>query len=84
MIFLIVIKRDPLVQIKIRDFSVKFIRLPHNYQSKIGFDTLIQIVILEKMINIMGATIVDEDIELKLKNSRKNYLGTRLLYFLYI
>ena len=42
------------------------------YQSKIGYETLIQNVILEEFINLMGATITDVDIELKLKISRIN------------
>ena len=42
---------------------------PYNYQSKIGYVTLIQNVILKELINIMGATITDLDIELKMKIS---------------
>ena len=45
-------------------------RLPYIYQSKIGYDTLIQNVILIKLIKILGTTIVDIDIELKMKISR--------------
>ena len=43
----------------------KYTRLPYKYHSKIGFDTLIQNVILKEIINLMGATIVHKDIELK-------------------
>ena len=43
-----------------------------------GCDTLIQNVILEELINIMGTTITDLDIELKMKIIRINYLGSRL------
>ena len=68
--FITVIKRDPQVQNKMKDMFDKYIRLPYNYQSKIGFDTLIQNVILKEMINLMGTTIVDIDIELKTKISR--------------
>ena len=68
--FITVIKRDPQVQNKMKDMFDKYIRLPYNYQSKIGFDTLIQTVILKEMINLMGTTIVDIDIELKTKISR--------------
>ena len=46
--FLNVIKRDPQVQIKIKEILDKYNRLPYNYQSKIGYDTLIQNVILKK------------------------------------
>ena len=52
----------------------RYNRLPPNYQPKIGFDTLIQNVILQELINILGATITDLDIELKMKNSRIKYL----------
>ena len=52
----------------------RYNRLPPNYQSKIGYDTLIQIVFLKELINIMGTTITDLDIELKMKISRIKYL----------
>ena len=39
-------------------------RLPYNYQSKKGYDTLIQNVFLKEIINPMEVTIVDMDIEL--------------------
>ena len=47
-------------------------RLPCNYRSKIGYDCLIQYVILEELINIMGTTITDLDIELKRKLVESN------------
>ena len=40
---------------------------------------LIQNVILKEMINIMGTTKTDLDIDLKMKISRINYLESRLL-----
>ena len=58
-----VYKRDPLVRTKIKDISHKINREPLNYQSEIGYDTLIQNVTLKELINIMGATIVDIDIK---------------------
>ena len=67
--FINVIKKDPKIQIKINDILNKYQRLTYNYQSQIGYDTLIQNVILKKMINLMGTTIVDIDIELKMKIS---------------
>ena len=42
-----------------------------------GYDTLIQNVILQELINIMGATITDLDIELKMKISRIKYLRNK-------
>ena len=52
----------------------RYNRLSPNYQSKIGDQTLIQNVILKKLINIMGTTITDLDIELTKKISRIDYL----------
>ena len=52
-------------------------RLPYKYQSKIGYDCLIQNFIFKELINIMGTTITDLDIELKLKNSRIEYLENK-------
>ena len=54
-------------------------RLPYNYRSKIGYDCLIQNVILKELINIMGATITDLDIELKMKFIRIKYLENSIL-----
>ena len=77
--FINVIKKDPKVQIKINDMLDRFNRLPYNYQLKIGYDTSIQTVILKELINIMGITITDLDIELKMKISRIEYLESRLI-----
>ena len=57
-------------------------RLPYNYQSKIGYDILIQTVIIKEKITLMGATMVD--IEFKLKIIISKYLESRLLQFLCI
>ena len=61
--FIIVSKKDPHVRIKINDMLDRYNRLPYKYQSKIGFDTLIQNVFLREMIKLMGATIVDIDVK---------------------
>ena len=61
-----VIKKDPKVQNKINDTLYRYMRLPYKYRSKIGYDTLIQNIILKEMINTLGATITDLDIELKM------------------
>ena len=52
----------------------KYTRLPYNYQSKIGYNTLIQTDILKELIKIMGTTITNIDIELKMKISRDENL----------
>ena len=74
------IKKDPQICIKIKDMLDRYMRLPYNYQSKIGYDNLIQNVILKELIKIMGTTITDLDIELKMKISRIKYLESKNLY----
>ena len=71
--FVTMIRKDPKVRIKITDMLDRYNRLPPKYQSKIGYDTLFQNVILKEIINIMGTTITDLDIELKMKISRMKY-----------
>ena len=57
--FINVIRKDPKVRVKINDMLDRYNRLPYNYQSKVGYDTLIQNVILKELVNIMGTTITD-------------------------
>ena len=52
--FIKVIKRHPKVRIKINNMLDRYNRLPFNYQSKIGYDTLIQNVNRKELINIIG------------------------------
>ena len=40
--FINVIKKDPQVRIKMNNILDRYSKLPYNYQSKIGYDTLIQ------------------------------------------
>ena len=68
--FIKLIKKDPEVRIKINDMLNRYNKIPLNYQSKIGYDTSIQNVKIKELRNIMGTTIIDLDIELKLKISR--------------
>ena len=77
--FIDVIKEDTQVRIKINDRLDRYKRLPYNHQLKIGYDAMIQNVILKEIINTMGTTITDLDIELKMKNSRSEYLESKLL-----
>ena len=63
-------KKDPQKRIKINIMLYRYNRVPYNYQSKIGYDSLIQNVILTEMINTMAITKTDLDKELKLKISR--------------
>ena len=78
--FVNVIGKDPKVRNKIKDMLDRYIRLPYNYQSKIGYDTLLQNVILKELINIKGTIITDLDIELKMKISRTKYLENKHSY----
>ena len=68
--FMNVIKKYPQMRAKINNMLDRYNTLPYKYQSKIGYDTLIQNVILKELINIMSTTITDLDIELKMKISR--------------
>ena len=68
--FMKVIEKDPQIRIKTNDMLEMYMRLPYNYQSKVGYDTLIQNVSLKELIIIMGTTITDLDIEIKKKISR--------------
>ena len=54
-------------------------RLPYNYETKVGYDTLIRKVSFKEINNLLGATVVDIDIELKMKISKIKYLESRLL-----
>ena len=75
--FLKVNKKDPQIRNKINNMLDRYIRIPYNYESKTGYDTLIQNVVLEELIEIMGTTIADIDIDLKKKISRTNYLESK-------
>ena len=77
--FINVIKNDPQEQRKMKDILDEYNRLPCFYQSKIGYDTLIQKVTPKEILNLIGTTIVDIDIELKTKISGIKYLEGRLL-----
>ena len=76
--FIKVTKKDPQVRIKINNLLDRYKRKLYNYQSKIGYGTLIQMVTFTELLNMMGTTITDLDIELKLKISRIKYLETKI------
>ena len=78
--FLNVIEKDPKVRIKINDMLDRYNRLPYIYQSKIGYDSLIQNVIFKELITILGTTITDLDDELKLKIISFVYLEIKNSY----
>ena len=76
--FVNVNKKAPQVRIKINNLLDRYNRLPSNYQPKIAYDCLIQNVVLKELINIMGTTRIDLDLELKMKISGTKYLENRL------
>ena len=57
--FINVIRKDPEVWVKINDMLDRYMRLPYKHQSEIGYDTLIQNVILKELIKVMSTTITD-------------------------
>ena len=75
--FINVIKKDPQIGNKLYVMLDKYNRLPYKYRSKIGYDSLIQNVILKELINIMGTAITVMDTELKRKISRIEYLESK-------
>ena len=62
--FIKVIKKDPKIQNKIYNMLHRYLSLPYDFQSKIGYNSLIQNVVLEELINVMSTIIVNLDIEL--------------------
>ena len=49
--FVNVIKKDHEVRVKINDSLDRYMRLPYKYESKIGYDTLIQNNFFKELIN---------------------------------
>ena len=72
--FIKAIQKDPRVQNKINIMLDRYMSLPYDFQSKIGFNSLIQNFILKELINIMGTMITDLDAQLKMKINRIKYL----------
>ena len=61
------IKKDPKICKNISVMLDRYLALPYEFRSKIGYNSLIQNVILKELINMLSLIIVDLDIELKLK-----------------
>ena len=74
-----VIKKNPKVRIKINDMLDRYNRFTLRNQSKIGYDTLIQNVLIKELLDILGTTITALNIELTVKISRIKYLESKLL-----
>ena len=45
----------------------RYMSLPYDFQSKIGYNSLMQNVFLQELIIIMSLIITDLDVELKMK-----------------
>ena len=76
-VFISIIRKDPKVRVIINDTLDRYMRLPYKSQSKRGYGCLIQISILKELLNIMGSTMTDLDIELKMKIIRIEYSGNK-------
>ena len=65
-----VIKKDPRVQNNIDIMLDRYLSLPYDFQLRIGYNSLIQNVILKELINLMTMTINDLDIELTILSNK--------------
>ena len=68
--FIKVIKKDPRVQNNINIMLDRYMSLPYDFQSRMGYNSLIQNIILKELINIMAMIINDLDIELKILSNK--------------
>ena len=65
--FIKAIKKDPKICNNINTMLDRYMSLPYEFQSKIGYNSLIQNIILKELINMLSLVITDLDIELKIK-----------------
>ena len=65
--FVKVIEKDPNVRDKTNIMLDRYMNLLYDFQSRMGYNSLIQNVILKELINIMATVITDLDVELKTK-----------------
>ena len=65
--FIKVIKKYPEIRRNINIMLDRYMSLPYDFQSRIGYNSLIQNVFLKELINMMSMIITDLDIELKMK-----------------
>ena len=64
--FINAIEKDPKICNNINIMLDRYMSLPYDFRSKIGYNTLIQNVVLKELINIMSLIIIGLDIELKM------------------
>ena len=67
--FIKAIKKDKRIRNNINIMLDRYLSLPYEFQSRIGYNSLIQNIILKELIIMLCLIIVDLDIELKLKKS---------------
>ena len=58
-IFIRAIKKDPKICNNINIMLDRYMSLPYEFRSKIGYNSLIQNVILKELINILSLIIID-------------------------
>ena len=66
-IFIKAIKKDKRICNNINIMLDRYMSLPYEFRSQIGYNSLIQNIILKELINILSLIIIDLDIELKIK-----------------
>ena len=67
--FIKAINKDKRICKNINIMLDRYMALPYEFRSKIGYNSLIQNVILKELINMLCLIIIDLDMELKLKKS---------------
>ena len=65
--FIKAIKKDKRIRDNISIMLDRYMALPYEFRSRIGYNSLIQNVILKELINMFCLIIIDLDIEIKLK-----------------
>ena len=65
--FIKAIKKDPKICNNINIMLDRYMSLPYEFQSRIGYNSPIQNIILKQLIKILSLLIIDLDIELKMK-----------------
>ena len=65
--FIKAIKKDQRICKIINIMLDRYMSLPYEFRSRIGYNSLIQLVILKELINILCLIIIDLDTELKIK-----------------
>ena len=60
-------KEDPKICNNINIMLDRYMSLPYDFRSKIGYNSLKQNVFLKELVNILSLLIIELDIELKMK-----------------